>query len=136
MWKYPYTIFIQSLSGQGKQIKAILLGPLYEKSLDEKIADVKNQIREIESRVTFLRDSKIVRTDETTTYTKDAVDVIQSGVNRLEERYDQQSNAVELQFNELQSSVDGFNGLIELLHQQFHVAECKSRICTNIKRRF
>lgn len=118
-----------------KQIKALLLGPLYEKSLDDKIADVKNQIGEIDSRVAFLRDSKIIRTDETTTQTKDAVEVIQSGVNRLEERYDQQSAVVDCKFNELKSSVDGWNGLIDLLHQQHIVAEWNQKKWQEAERR-
>ena len=103
---------------------------MYEKSLDERIADVKNQIGEIDNRVAFLRDSKITRTDETTTQTKDAVEVIQRGVNRLEKHYGQQSASADRQFKELQSSIDGWNGLIDILHQQYLVAECKSSTTT------
>lgn len=89
------------------------------------IVDLKNQTGDINSRIAFLRDRKIIRTDETTTQTKDAVEAMRSEFNRLGERYDQQSAAVECKFDALQSSVHGWNGLIDLLHQQTIVAECR-----------
>ena len=51
---------------KGKQIKAILLGPVHEKPLDEKIQDVKIQSVSLERRVGILRDNAIVRTEAST----------------------------------------------------------------------
>ncbi|KAL9118675.1 MAG: hypothetical protein Q9187_004777 [Circinaria calcarea] len=65
------------------RIKGVLLGPLYDKSLDEKIKDVEEQRRYLQDRVDSLRDDAIIRVDAATERLEPKVDKINLTIKDL-----------------------------------------------------
>ena len=111
---------------EGKQVKALLQGPRYAKSLDDKIKDVQKQSSSLQRRVDRLTQKQIVATASTTERTRIDVQGLRSTANTIKAH----TNATRVDIAEIKQSneegVKAMNTLASLLAEQSRQAECKS----------
>ena len=103
----------------------MLLGPSYDKPLDEMIVDVKAQLQAVEQRIGFLRDQDITRTRATTADMNSSVRNIRSDLNDLKESHHMHSTMVLNKVDKLHSRIDSSKGMVEHLYDTLCNAECK-----------